>query len=178
MPTFEDRFQWQSRFADQVVRIIAPYLIQVSRPHVDKNENGDFEISFPKNGTVGCRLRTPECAKYAGDVTFRTRSKYGGRTEINKVIEGYGDFFFYGHVNDDDVIWHWYLLDFASLRAIFIRKPRLLHKEQKANPDGTMFIPFDAENELTSSIIAKSREEPSVITTAEESQKQHANTLP
>jgi hypothetical protein len=177
MGNFEEQFRWQSQFADQVVRIIAPYLITVSRPHVDKNENGDFEIVFPRNGTVGCRLRTPDCERFVGDVTFRARSKNGGKTEMTKIVEGYGDFFFYGHVNKQNTIWHWYLLDYTKLRAIFIRRPYLLHKQQIQNRDGTKFIVFNAENEIPEAIIGQSTESPTAATAGDQCQQQYAQAV-
>jgi len=159
MNDFEKQFEWQAQYAQQVVRIVAPYLITVADPEVDCKENGDFQISFPRNGTIGCRLRTPEYAKYTGDVTFRSQSKNGGKTEISKIIEGYGDYFFYGHVDKADNIWHWYLLCFQSLRAMFMRKRKLLDREQRKNSDGTAFLVFSVEDELTDAIVAKQTNE-------------------
>jgi hypothetical protein len=156
MGTFEQQFEWQAKFVDQVVGLVAPSIINVSSAHVDRNENGDFEISFPRNGTIGCRLRKPDQSRFVGDVTFRSHSRFGGKTEISKIIDGYGDFFFYGHVNEQDVIWHWYLIDYTKLRALFVRRPGLLRRDPICNRDGSKFLVYRAEDELASAVLAKS----------------------
>ena len=159
MNDFDAQFEWQAKYANQVVRIIAPYLIKVADPEVDKKENGDFQISFPRNGTVGCRLRKPDMARYVGEVTFRSRARNGGKTEITKIIDGYGDYFFYGHVNNASVIWHWYLIDYTKLRALFIRRRELIDHakaNQVTNRDGTKFIVFNVEEQLPEAVIAQS----------------------
>ena len=154
MSNFDKQFSWQAGYIDEVVRLIAPYIITLSRPEVDKNENGDLEIVFPRNGTVGVRLRKEGAAKFAGQVTFRSRSMYGGKTEITKIIEGYGDYFFYGHVSPTGVIWHWYLLNLNEVRAAFTRRSSMLRRPQIPNGDDTYFIPFDVQQDFPKAIIA------------------------
>ena len=154
MSSFDKQFSWQAGYIGQVVRLIAPYLITVSRPEVDKNENGDLELAFPRNGTVSVRLRTEKYAKYAGEVTFRSQSRYGGKTEITKIIEGHGDYFFYGHVSHGEVIWYWHLLDLNEVRARFARNNSILRRPQKPNGDGTYFIPFNVQADFPNAVIA------------------------
>jgi len=155
MSNFDQQFSWQAQYIDEVIRLIAPHIITVSRPEVDKNENGDLELAFPRNGTVSVRLRTPRYARYAGDITFRSRSKNGGYTELSKLIDGYGDYFFYGHVSDNGQLWFWHLLSLNSVRAAFTRYPRLLRRDENKNPDGTRFLVFKPEEDFPSAILAQ-----------------------
>ena len=151
---FEEQFAWQERYIGTVVQLIAPHLITVSSPEVDKNKNGDLEIAFPRNGTVAVRLRTQKYAQYAGEVTFRSRSKHNGKTEISKIIDGYGDYFFYGHVGSENIIWYWHLLSLNEVRASFTRNSSMLLRSQMPNGDGTWFLPFKVERDFPRAVIA------------------------
>lgn len=154
MSEFDRQFGWQAQYIDEVIRLIAPHIITVSRPEVDKKENGDLELAFPRNGTVSVRLRTQKYARYAGEITFRSRSRNGGYTELSKLIDGYGDYFFYGHVSDAGDMWFWHLLSLNAVRAAFTRSPRLLKRPEKQNPDGTRFLVFSPETDFPSAILA------------------------
>lgn len=157
MNKFGERFKWQQAFIPQVVNLVAPHLIQVSTHEVDCNEAGDLVIVFPKNGTVSVRLRTPDMPqRYLGDVTLRSRTRHGGKSEVSKIIDGKADFFFYGHVNNVKNIWYWHLLDCQLMRAEFIRRPYILRnaaQNEKINNDGTAFISLNVEKDLKRCVI-------------------------
>jgi len=155
MSDFAHQYAWQEQYINEVVRLIAPYLITVGRPEVDKNEAGDLELAFPRNGTVSVRLRKPDKARFVGDVTIRSRSANGGRTEISKIIDGFGDYFFYGHVSDEGRIWFWHLLNLNAVRAAFQRHGnKLLKRPEVPNRDGTRFLVFKPEADFPQAIMA------------------------
>ena len=154
--SFQDRFTWQQQYIPAVVQTVAPFLIHVSTPAVDRQEAGDLMLSFPRNGTIAVRLRTPEAAKFAGDITLRSRTRNNMPSEVTKIVEGKADFYFYGHVNEQEEIWHWYFLDCNKMRAEFIRRPDILRKafgRQIQNPDGTQFIAINVERDLKRAVI-------------------------
>ena len=156
MAGFKEQFEWQKRFIPEVVNLIAPHLIQVSSHEVDCNEAGDLVIRFPRNGTVAVRLRKPSASRYVGEMTLRSKTRYNNTSEVTKIVDGFADFYFYGHVDDAENIWHWYLLDCQKMRAEFIRRPHILHNamtRQIFNPDGTGFIAFDVERDLSRCVI-------------------------
>ena len=66
--------------------------LEVSNEYKDTQEATDMLIKI-EGGDVALRVRNPSC-KFR-DFTIRSRSKYGGKTEIDKLKEGFGDWYLY-----------------------------------------------------------------------------------
>jgi hypothetical protein len=112
--------------------------------------------------TIPVRIRTPKYLRYA-DITIRSRSRYGGETERDKIQSGFGDIYFYSWEGVDGYIDKWVLIDLNK-----VRKEKLLNyrdngmfgkipRESKCNTDGTEFITIGLnELEISGCIISKS----------------------
>jgi len=90
--------------------------------------------------------------------TIRSARDTGARTELAKIVDGFGDWMFYGHAADDatPALARWMLLDLHAWRAHLIREgqktgpyvERRIRREMRSNGDGTHFAAFDAKSFL------------------------------
>ncbi|MHB8842160.1 MAG: hypothetical protein ACYC56_10340 [Candidatus Aquicultor sp.] len=90
---------------------------------------------------IPMRFRRPH--KTYRDLTIRSSRPTGIKTELQKIKEGFGDYYFYGWTEGDTII-EWMLVDLDKLRA-----SGLLEKSRREipSPDRTYFIAID-RNEL------------------------------
>ena len=85
--------------------------------------------------------------KYVSEFTIRVKRPSGTKTEFRKIVEGFGDWMFYGFEYGDN-IFPWYLIDLSAFRAHLIEDVGLnqfIHNpsNHRQNGDGTTFLPFD-----------------------------------
>lgn len=97
---------------------------------------------------IAARVRRPGYAeRYPYDFTIRSRLPTGSPTELAKIVNGHGDWLFYGHANRaQTAIERWWLLDLRAFRAALIRNGQpdcRLRCGDRFNPDGTAFKWFD-----------------------------------
>jgi hypothetical protein len=76
-------------------------------------------------------------------VQIRLSRPNGTKTEFEKILDGWGDWFFYGHSISDYEIRRWMVVDLHAFRDIFPYKRHLIECGIKTNPDGTQFYWFD-----------------------------------
>lgn len=105
---------------------------------IPSTEYEDFQLSYDMKLDAGrfelsVRIRQYSYLRYK-DFTIRTRSKNGGLCEYDKLIQGKGQTYFYGWMNQDQTrLADWIIVDINKIRA------HLHEGEDKKNPDGTMF---------------------------------------
>ena len=88
--------KWTARFNDDIKRIIAPLIIVDATPEEDMERNTDMMVLSAGNIRIMCRVRKwPQRDRFVRDFTIRSYSN-GLKTEIHKVLEGWGDYLFYG----------------------------------------------------------------------------------
>lgn len=67
---------------------------------------------------VGVRFRDVRYfAAFGGEFTIRSEGRGGTRTEIHKILEGWGDWYFYGWLDDQKQLTAWTLMDLEVFRA-------------------------------------------------------------
>ena len=73
---------------------------------------------------IACRVRSDEyLARYPWDITIRSKLDSGVKTEFNKIVEGWGDWLFYGHAaRDASTVEYWMLIDLAVWRETLLRR--------------------------------------------------------
>ncbi|KKK98229.1 hypothetical protein LCGC14_2644840 [marine sediment metagenome] len=129
---------WSDAHIEQVKTLVGPYLLEVSPFKVDTEQAADLLILQNKSIKVACRLRRPGFAERWGrQFTIRLRRTNQTKTELAKIIDGWADWLFYGHVNDEGYIHLWWLLSLDVFRAALIRDGDRIRCEQKPNKDGT-----------------------------------------
>jgi hypothetical protein len=139
----------------QVKSLVGTYLIDISNFRQDTSENTDLIVlRSHQDLRIAARVRRPPqdanginyAERYPYDFTIRAKRESGAKTELSKVIDGWGDWMFYSHCNQDNKIFLWWLLDLKSFRAGLIRRGKKLLdiNRMKPNKDGkTHFMPFD-----------------------------------
>jgi hypothetical protein len=147
MSKYAENREWSDKYIPAICRIVGQYLLTPSDFKKDTTQNTDLIVFDARDMRIAARTRDKEryFTKYPYDFTIRSRVKSGATTEFDKVINGFGDWLFYGFVDDDvNKIDHWWLIDLSIFRASLIRRHqhKLIYKELP-NGDGTSFYAFD-----------------------------------
>jgi hypothetical protein len=80
--------------------------------------------------------------RYPDQFTLRSRLDSGTKTELAKILEGFGDWMFYGFSDGEMAIRRWYLIDLHVFRWNWALFPDAFRSEEKKNGDGTYFRAF------------------------------------
>jgi hypothetical protein len=139
---------WSDRFIPAIKRIVGPHLLEPSSLEVDTQQAADLTVLTGRNLTIAARVRRHRYAeRWPYEFTMRAERTSGARTELQKVIDRWGDWFLYGHaINDTDPeIGRWMIVDLHSFRSSYAR--RIIApgtSGMRKNPDGkTSFAYFD-----------------------------------
>lgn len=137
-----NNFDFERRMRAQVLAILKRHAVDVVRFEIanekqDTKEATDFIVTATV-GTIAARVRRPNVP--FRDLTIRSRSMFGGTTEIDKLKAGYGDMYFYGWSSIDGLIPEYMILDIHKLRSM-----GLLERQWGSIPnwDSTEFIAID-----------------------------------
>ena len=143
--------EWSDQYLPRVREIVGPLLLVPAPLERDLTEATDLIVMRARDMTIGVRLRRPGYAgRYPGQFTIRSHRSTGAKTGLKKIVDGWGDWLFYGHANTGGGVPEWVLVDLHALRATFIRRPTLLHSPDdlasgtRGNGDGTFFMWFQS----------------------------------
>jgi hypothetical protein len=135
---FEINFKWQKQYMEAMIKIMRLYIAQMVKFRYatmseDMRQATDMVITV-KDAAIAIRLRRESC-RYR-DFTIRATSRGGYDTELEKLRKGWGDWYFYGWVNGDEL--PQYLL--VNIHAL--RESGLLDMQRNItnNGDGTGFV--------------------------------------
>lgn len=137
VPSFDDDFAWQARFAQHASEIIRAYvrrrfeiLLEEASPEDDWKHNTDGFIRWvaplPDNARLSRRVRRAGYrASYQFEQTIRLDRPSGHEAEMPKMMRGYGDIELYAFGPDDGLgeggpplrFTQWFLGDLNILRA-------------------------------------------------------------
>ena len=117
MSDWQDDKRWSDRFIPQIREIVARRLILEAPLEEDQQHNTDLIVLRSSAVRIACRVRRGQYAdRYGDEFTIRTRRQQGSKTELAKILEGWGDVLFYGFA-DGDAIARWLLGDLDVFRA-------------------------------------------------------------
>lgn len=122
---------------------------KVSDFEADLRHNSDLNFAYAAgNIQVGVRIRDNQyIQRYGNQFTIRSRAQYGGRTEIHKILDGFGKFFFYGFANPQGTqLCRWFVGDFNVFRqyhADCAAAGKTAHVFEIDNGDGTRGFAYD-----------------------------------
>src|SRR5258708_886106 len=89
--------EWQRGYLPHVKRLLGEALLREGTAEEDMAEATDFITLRLDAIRIGCRIRRPEYfQRYPNDVTLRAWRDSGATTELAKILEGWGDYLFYG----------------------------------------------------------------------------------
>lgn len=159
---------WASRFIAQIKGIVGKCLIREAPYEDDALRNTDLMVlTFPDGIRIGCRVRRPKLyngddtfQKYRNEFTIRSSRGSGAKTELEKIIEGWGHYFFYGISDPEEKSLRSYILgDLKIFRSWFINKVTTCPGNagvEKANRDGTTrFKAFRIDEMPTGFLLAR-----------------------
>lgn len=143
--------EWSDIYLPQIRQIVGPLLLTPAPLELDVTEATDLVILQARDMRIGCRVRRPGYAdRYPFEFTIRSKRDTGAITEMSKIVDGWGDWIFYGHINDLDEIWRWFVVDLHSFRSHLIREgyreQKRIRRGEKPNGDGTHFMWFDLQS--------------------------------
>jgi hypothetical protein len=138
------------KFAEQIESHIVKALPQLYGNFVEfrkATEEEDcrfsYDMVFGMNFTISIRIRKYKYTKFA-DLTIRSKSKFGGKTEIDKIMDGMAQVYFYSYMNEAET-------DLVKVRIADVEAIRTLYNNGKytgprRNFDGTELIAFSFKN--------------------------------
>lgn len=88
--------QWARRFIPEMKSIVAQVLIGEASVDEDREHNTDLIVLRVDETRVACRVRRyDQYDRYAGEFTIRAARPSGQKTELEKLIEGWGRYLLY-----------------------------------------------------------------------------------
>lgn len=110
---------WSDQFLPQIKGILGLHLIGEPPEKEDQEHNTDLMVLNMAAVRIGCRVRrTSYMESYRREFTIRSSWPSGAKTELAKIVEGWGDYFFYGF-GDDNALAAYTLLDLKGFRLVY-----------------------------------------------------------
>lgn len=130
--------RWSDKFLPPIKRILGEHLIAEPPVEEDQFRNSDLMVLNLNSIRVGCRVRRHSyLERYGSQFTIRAERGSGSKTELQKIVEGWGDYLFYGFSNESETdICRWVLVDLYALRWHLFRHFRG-DKHLMSNHDGS-----------------------------------------
>lgn len=116
----EDK-KWSDKFLPEIKMILGLHLIGEPTPEEDVERNTDLIVLKMEAVRIACRIRRFEYySKYPNDITIRTNRPSGTKTELAKIIESWGNYFFYGFSDSEEKkLCSWKLCNLNAFRLYF-----------------------------------------------------------
>ena len=149
--TYDRNRAWSDRFLPHVKEIIGPHLLEVTPDQIDQQQAADLMVLTARDLRIAVRVRRPGFAeRYPYQFTIRAKLDSGAKTELSKIVDGWGDWMLYGHSDaSEQRLSAWWLLDLHAFRAALIRHSTnglKISCGNKPNGDGTHFKWFDVRS--------------------------------
>lgn len=155
--------RWSDRFLPEIKSIIGAHLIGEPPMEEDAERNTDLMVLKMDAVRIACRVRRPGYrAAYGNEFTIRSSRPSGAKTELGKVIEGWGDYILYGFSDAQErSLAGWLLGDLKIFRAWYARElaglpPGSYPGTQKENHDrSSKFYVFSTDQLPRDFLIAR-----------------------
>lgn len=154
--------RWSDRFLPEIKSILGVHLIGEPPAEEDAERNTDLMVLRMDAVRIACRVRSHSyLSRYGNEFTIRAGRPSGIKTELTKIIEGWGDYFFYGFCNETESrLAKWTLADLKVFRIwynrqVFMLPPGRAPGRAKTNIDGSShFVAFQWEEIYQNLIVA------------------------
>lgn len=114
--------EWSDGLLTEIKSILGVHLIGEPPVEEDAERNTDLMVLRMDAVRIGCRIRRNNQIGYIDEFTIRTSRPSGVKTELAKIIEGWGDFFFYGFADETGSrLAAWTLADLKVFRGQYAR---------------------------------------------------------
>jgi len=146
METWQDRKRWSDNFLIQIKRILGEHFIGAAPVEEDRKRNTDLIVLKLDPLRFACRVRKAHFMKeYSGEFTIREKTPTGNKTEFTKIMEGWGDYLFYGFADDEGLVC-WRIGDLKVFRIAILRhlsaKKAMLGVQHTVPADSNVFRAF------------------------------------
>lgn len=134
---YEDK-SWSDPYLEHTKRLLGTALIIEGDAGQDRLENSDLVVVRLEPYRIGVRIRRAWCFDIWPDqFTIRSARDSGATTELAKILDGWGDYLFYGfaHPNRAGRLQAARLIDLDTFREWEADA----HFQEKDNGDGTYF---------------------------------------
>ena len=113
----EDK-RWSDGLLPQVKRILGEYLIGEAAYEEDRDHNTDLIVLCIEPVRIACRIRRHGyLRRYPDQFTVRSGRPSGAKSELAKIMDGWGDYMFYGFADPEETrLVSWVLLDLLEFR--------------------------------------------------------------
>lgn len=148
MNKWEREKQWSDRLLPHIKRILGEQLISEPPVEEDMRRNTDLIVLKLDAIRIACRVRRYQyLAAYGDEFTIRAALPSGTQTELSKIIEGWGQYLFYGFATQEETeLAAWVLGDLNAFRLWFnrclYRKPPYPWKDCKNGDGSSSFLAF------------------------------------
>ena len=162
MNSWKDDKRWSDRFLPEIKRILGELLIAEAPTEEDRDHNTDLIVLRMDSVRIACRIRRYEyLLTYPNDITIRRSRPSGKKSELSKIIEGWGNYMFYGFADRaEKELAQWRVLSLNAFRLWLGRslvKNHRLPGTQKMNHDGSSdFIAFPVAD-MPRSVVVESK---------------------
>lgn len=134
---FKNRYDFGEQFQPQIRKIISANAYRIMKintaSHYEDTRRAT-DLNITGGGAVGVRMRDAN-TRYR-DFTIRSSAPAGLPSELDKLKDGYNDYYFYGWGKDGGELEDWILIDTHMLK-----ESGLLEKAiEKVNTDGSKFV--------------------------------------
>lgn len=115
--------RWSDRFLPEIKSILGQHLIGAASLEEDRKRNTDLIVLKMEAVRIACRVRKYEYyVRYPDEFTIRASRPSKQKTELTKIVEGWGRFFFYGFADEHEQrLYAWSLCDLNVFRIWFQR---------------------------------------------------------
>jgi hypothetical protein len=157
---------WSDLKIPTIKQIVGPLLLEPAEFKVDALQATDLMIMHARDKRIAARVRRSGYAdRYPYEFTIRSARSSGATTELTKLIEGFGDWMFYGHSSNDagPDIGRWYVIDLNIFRANLVwhnKRNHIKYQKQKNTDNATEFVGFDIRSFIGEIVVASSHEIP------------------
>lgn len=158
MNKWESDKKWSDKFIIEIKRILGEHLISEAPLEEDVYHNTDLMVLKLDSIRIACRIRSNYYLNiYPNDITIRSDRPTGIETELTKIINGWGDYFFYGFANETETqIKSWILISLNNFRQ-WLKECNTTQGIKHYNKDGSSsFKSFDITRVPTQVIFKRS----------------------
>lgn len=145
--------RWSDKFLPEIKSALGRLFIGAAPVEEDQERNTDLIVLKLEAVRVACRIRKHKyLAGYGRDFTIRAGRPTGTKTELTKIIEGWGQYLFYGFADEDEEgLAAWRVADLSALRIglnrrLYAEGPAWQDSRTRKNVDGSstfLAIPWD-----------------------------------
>jgi len=154
---YKDNREWSDRLLRRVAGILGEVFIQTSPDVEDMQHNTDLMVLNNRPHRYAVRIRKNRYSKWADQFTIRSGLRSDIPTEFDKIIDGFGDYMFYGIANSerDDLVCY-SIIDLDVFRNHL--GDSTVHAQVMENQDETKFL-FFSYDQFPEELIVRSHHE-------------------